>query len=111
MRLQKVISVLVDPDQVGYIKARYIGENIRTIEDLMHYTSLRKVPEILALVDFEKAFDTIRWSFFFETMAKFNFFGQNYISTDVYFSVFGWARNNIKINGCFKRHLVYKCPF
>ena len=44
----------------------------------MHYTSLRKVPGILALVDFEKQFDTIEWSFLFETLAKFNL-GQNFI--------------------------------
>ena len=44
----------------------------------MHYTSLRKVPGILALVDFEKQFDTIEWSILFETLAKFNL-GQNFI--------------------------------
>ena len=42
MRLQKVASSLVNSDQVGYLKGRYIGENIRIISDLMHYTTKEK---------------------------------------------------------------------
>ena len=113
MRLQKVISVLVDPDQVGYIKDRYIGENIRTIEDLMHYTSLRKVPGILALVDFEKAFDTIEWSFLFETLAKFNF-GQNFIKWIklLYTNISSYVSNNGYISNFFTLSIGIRqgCP-
>ena len=38
MRLQKTLPSLIDPDQVGYISGRYIGQNIRIIFDLMSYT-------------------------------------------------------------------------
>ena len=38
MRLQKILPKLIDSDQVGYIAGRYIGQNIRTIFDLMSYT-------------------------------------------------------------------------
>ena len=38
IRLQKSIASLIDPDQVGYISGRYIGQNIRTIFDLMSIT-------------------------------------------------------------------------
>ena len=31
MKLQKVIPTIVNSDQVGYIKNRYIGENVRII--------------------------------------------------------------------------------
>ena len=44
----------------------------------MHYTSLKKIPGILALVDFEKAFDTVEWSFLFNAFVKFNF-GEHFI--------------------------------
>ena len=37
-RLQKVIPVIIDSDQVGYIKNRYIGQNIRIIYDLLIHT-------------------------------------------------------------------------
>ena len=39
-RLQNVIDELVSRDQCGYIKGRYIGENIRTIGDIIDYSNL-----------------------------------------------------------------------
>ena len=37
-RLEKVLPKLINPDQTGFVKGRYIGENIRLIQDLMFYT-------------------------------------------------------------------------
>ena len=45
------------------MKGRYIGENIRTLYDVLHWTNDKKVPGLLVLVDFEKAFDMISRSF------------------------------------------------
>ena len=56
-RLHKVISKLINPDQVGYIKERYIGENIRKLFDIMSYTDENDIEAILAQIDFEKALD------------------------------------------------------
>ena len=69
----------MDDDQTGYIKDRYIGCNIRLVEDIIHYTSLTKTPGILLSVDFEKAFDSIRWDYILSSMKAFNF-GPNFIS-------------------------------
>ena len=35
--LQKVIPIIISSDQVGYIKNRYIGENVRIIYDLISH--------------------------------------------------------------------------
>ena len=59
LKLQKVIPTLISPDQVGYIKGRNIRENIRTIEDIISYTRLKKISGFITLVDFQKAFDTV----------------------------------------------------
>ena len=72
-RLQKVISDLVNYDQVGYIKGRYIGENVRIIEDMMIYTSKNKIPGFIVLIDYEKAFDMVEWDFLFNSLKAFNF--------------------------------------
>ena len=78
IRLQQVIPSLVHSDQVGYIKGRFIGENIITIKDLIQYSSINQKAGILALIDFEKAFDTVEWSFLFDTLDKLDL-GKNFV--------------------------------
>ncbi len=72
-RLKKALPLIIDPDQTGFLEGRYIGENIRTISDLIDYTSLKNTPGILLLIDFEKAFDTVRWSHIIKCLKYFNF--------------------------------------
>ena len=72
-RLQAVIPELVSPNQTGYIKGRYIGDNIRTIYDIIEFSSLKNLPGMIVMLDFEKAFDSISWQFLFRTLEAFNF--------------------------------------
>ena len=84
-----MISNLVNSDQVGYIKNRYIGENIRTIFDLLNFTKINNIEAYIAQIDFKKAFDSIEWPFMLKTLEKFNF-GEHFIKwikilyTDIY---------------------------
>ena len=73
LRITKVIDKLIAPDQTGYIRGRYIGENIRTVHDIINYLNDRNKGGILMLIDFEKAFDTVRWKFIDKTLETFNF--------------------------------------
>ena len=77
MRLQKVIETLISSDQVGYIKNRYIGENIRIIFDIMKYAEEEDIEAYLAQIDFEKAFDSIEWPFLLKVLEHYNF-GENF---------------------------------
>ena len=72
-RLKSVLSYLIDSDQTGFIPGRFIGENCRLIYDIMHFTEENDIPGILLLIDFEKAFDSISWSFLYEVLRYFNF--------------------------------------
>ena len=42
MKLQMVISDIVSNDQVGYIKGRFIGKNVRIIEDIINFTTEKR---------------------------------------------------------------------
>jgi hypothetical protein len=72
-RLQKVISGIINENQTGYIKGRYIGDNIRTMLDILDITQNQHDPGLLVMIDFEKAFDTISWEFLYKTLDYFNF--------------------------------------
>ena len=51
-RLSSYMSQLVYTDQTGYIKGRYIGTNIRTIEDIIEFTNTTDSQGYLLAVDF-----------------------------------------------------------
>ena len=72
-RLKSVLPNIINHDQTGFLSGRYIGENIRTLYDLMAYTETNNIPGLLLLIDFEKAFDSVAWSFIHKTLEFFNF--------------------------------------
>ena len=75
-RLQLVLPKLISPDQVGYVKNRYIGQNVRLIKDVMTYVNNKGLARYILLLDFEKAFDSIEWSFMFKCLEKYNMGGK-----------------------------------
>ena len=72
-RLSKVIDKLVARDQTGGIRGRYIGENIRTIADVIQYCKEDDLEGIMMALDFRNAYNTVEYSFLYTTLRKFNF--------------------------------------
>ena len=68
-----MLTKLVHPNQTGFIKGRYIGENVRLISDIMQHTLVNNTPGILISVDFKKAFDSLERSCIQSAFKKFNF--------------------------------------
>ena len=54
---------LIHSDQTGFMKDRFIGQNVRLLSDLMEYTDVKNISAIFLFIDFEKAFDSIEWNF------------------------------------------------
>ena len=77
-RISSVIPSLIHTDQRGFIKGRYIGENIRQVQDVMEESQIRHKTGLMLLLDFEKAFDSIEWPFMMYCLKKFNF-GEEFI--------------------------------
>ena len=72
-RLKTVLDKLISKTQTGFLSGRYIGENARLIYDILHQTEKHKIPGILMLIDFEKAFDSVSWDFLYGVLEYFNF--------------------------------------
>ena len=112
-RIKTVIPKLISDDQTGFIKGRFIGENIRLIDSYIKYTAERNIPGLLLFLDFEKAFDTLEWSFIRKTFQHFGF-GTSLLN---WIKVFycniescilnnGWASNFFKLS----RGVRQGCP-
>lgn len=76
IRMQSCIKQIIHTDQNGFLRGRYIGSNLRTVQDIIDKTQdLRdqdSEPFILAL-DYEKAFDSISWQTIFKALEFFGF--------------------------------------
>ena len=112
-RLTKILPFIIEDDQTGYVSGRFIGCNIRLIEDILSQTTKLNIAGILLTIDFEKAFDSIRWHFIRKTLENFNFGDRfiSYIST-LYNQITTTVINNGHISSWFnpKRGVRQGCP-
>ena len=72
-RIKSVLPRLINNDQTGFMKGRFIGENIRLIDSIIRYAAENNIPGLLLFIDFEKAFDSLEWSFIYESRRYFGF--------------------------------------
>ncbi len=70
IRLKNVLTQIINDDQTGYLRNRYIRQNIRILEDVPFFTKMQNTPGIILLIDFEKPFDFVNWNFLFKTLEK-----------------------------------------
>ena len=78
-RIKRVLPSVINSDQTGFQKNRFIGENIRLLNSILSYTDIEKLPGLLIFIEFEKAFDTLEWTFVEKTLKYYNF-GNSLIS-------------------------------
>ena len=64
---------IIHSNQSGYVEGRFIGETIRTIDDIMEFTKCEGIGGILAFLDFEKASDSVERNFLHKCLDVFNF--------------------------------------
>jgi hypothetical protein len=72
-RLKKVLKKIVNNDQTGYIKNRFIDFNHRQIQDIIDFAESYNVEGAVVFVDFKKAFDSLEWTFILTTVKHFGF--------------------------------------
>ena len=62
-RLKNNLIKIINKSQSGFIKGRYIGDNIRSLLEVIDLAEEENLSCIVLSIDFEKAFDTISWKF------------------------------------------------
>ena len=72
-RIKEILPKIINSDQQGYVKNRYIGYNIRQIQDIIDYAENFNIEGAILFLDFSKAFDSLEWEFMYASLEKFGF--------------------------------------
>ena len=72
-RMKNVLEKIISITQRGFISGRQISDCTRLVYDIMHGAETKNLTGLLLLIDFQKAFDSISWSFLYNTLSLFGF--------------------------------------
>ena len=72
-RITSVLPNIIHHNQTGCVKDRFIEETVQSIYDIMYCTVEENIPGLLIFIDFEEAFDSLKWDFLFKCLEAFNF--------------------------------------
>ena len=78
IRLKGIIDKIISPCQTAYISGRYIGENTRLVYDVLTLTKQNQMKGVVAVADFEAAFESVSWEYLTSVLENMNF-GANFI--------------------------------
>lgn len=69
-RLQSVLPDIIHLDQGGFVKNRYLRDNIRKVVNLIDHTQREYIPMVAFFTDAQKAFDRMEWIFLKKVMEE-----------------------------------------
>ncbi|KAH9094693.1 hypothetical protein Ae201684P_022167 [Aphanomyces euteiches] len=72
-RLQRHIRHIIHPDQQGFIRRSNIQTNIARLDDMLHHIKLHSPSSMVALLDFEKAFDRVDHAYLLRVLRHYGF--------------------------------------
>ena len=72
-RMKDVLPQIIGKTQNAFLKGRNINMTYRFVYDTIVYTQENNIPGMLLSIDFEKAFDSISWTFMQKALEFFNF--------------------------------------
>ncbi|GJX96590.1 RNA-directed DNA polymerase, eukaryota, reverse transcriptase zinc-binding domain protein [Tanacetum coccineum] len=72
-RLVGVLGDIVSEVQSAFIKDRQILDGPFILNEVLHWCTAKKKKAVIFKVDFEKAYDSVRWDFLDEILKKFGF--------------------------------------
>lgn len=91
-RLQKVLHIIIHPDQTCSIPGRSILDNVHLLRSISNYVDQKNLPVAFLSLDQEKAFDRVSHEFMFKALKSYGF-GDSFVRwvrllyTDIFSSV------------------------
>jgi len=67
-RINKVVQSVIQPSQTTFIPGRNIMEGVVILHETIHELHTKKLNGVIFKVDFEKAYDKVKWNFVQQTL-------------------------------------------
>ena len=72
-RIKPFLNHIMSTNQTGFIKGRYIGENVRLLQEIIERIDESNETGLIFFSDFNKAFDSLDHKFMFKCLRHFGF--------------------------------------
>ncbi|KAI3473730.1 hypothetical protein Pfo_031188 [Paulownia fortunei] len=73
-RLVNILPKIIAPSQSGFVKGRFISDNILLAQELIHTLNAKRKHDNVALkLDMNKAYDRVQWGFLYKVLSKMGF--------------------------------------
>jgi hypothetical protein len=63
-----VADHIIQPSQTAFMRGRNILEGVIILHEMIHELHRKKQNEVILKIDFEKAYDKVKWHFLFQTL-------------------------------------------
>lgn len=73
IRLERVAEKLIHPTQMAFMRGWNIMSGVMILHEILHETKRKKQMGVVLKLDFEKAYDKVKWKFLFECLAARGF--------------------------------------
>ena len=74
-RLTRIAHSVVQPSQMAFMPGRHILEGVVVLHETLHEIHSKKLDGVIFKVDFEKAYDEVKWPFLQQAMCMKGFSG------------------------------------
>lgn len=95
-RLKPMLHNIIRPSQTGFVPGHSILDNIFAAEESMQWVVESRQNLVLMLLDYEKAFDRVNWTFLQEVMCKLGF-DETFIKWTA--SLYEGSESTVTVNG------------
>ena len=72
-RIKKVLPALIDGSQSAFIEGRGLTDSVLLANEVILYIRRRRKRGLCLKVDFEKAYDSVRWDFLYDMLSRLGF--------------------------------------